>query len=220
MSQLRFFEHSAKPEVPRLPPLHKEVKEAFGQYRILKRLIAVRLLSGGLQLALPFLTLYATRELGISLAWVGVYVAARQAGAILSNLGWMPLGNRLGTRAVILSGVGLGILSFVLVLVSSSAGALALAFGMAGGAMSAMVVGFSGYILELGTPQVRPLLFAVEGTSLMPLYFMPLLGGVLVDHYGYRAALLTGGALLLAAAVAALRVVIYGILYLIADLRM
>ena len=65
--------------------------------------------------------------------------------------------------------------------------------------MSAMVVGFNGYILELGTPEIRPLLFALEGTLLMPLYFMPLLGGWLADGFGYRAVVMLGGALLLGA---------------------
>jgi len=199
MSRLRFAQQAGKLQSASLPSLRKEVTGAFREYPILKRLIAVRLLSGGLPLVLPFLTLYATREVGLSLAWVGVYVAARQAGVILSNLGWIPLGNRLGTRAVILSGLGLAVLSFAVILVSKSAIALAVAFGLAGAGMSAMTVGFSGYILELGTPEVRPLLFAMEDTFLMPLYFMPLLGGWLVDGYGYRPAVLVGGALLLAA---------------------
>jgi len=203
MSQLRFAHRSGTAQDARLRPLHKEVASTFKEYPILKRLIAVRLLSGGLPLVFPFLTLYATRELHISLAWVGVYVAARQAGGILSNLGWMPMGDRLGTRAVILAGLALAVVSFAAILVSKSAIALAVAFGLAGGGMSAMIVGFSGYILELGTPELRPLLFALEDTLLMPLYFMPLLGGFLVDGYGYRPTLLVGGSLLVAAFVCA-----------------
>jgi len=199
MSRLRFAQPSGKLQGARLPALGKEVTGALREYPILKRLIAVRLLSGGLPLVLPFLTLYATREVGISLAWVGIYVAARQAGIILSNLGWMPLGNRLGTRSVILSGLALAVLSFAVILLSNSAIALAVAFALAGCGMSAMIVGFSGYILELGTPEIRPLLFAMEDTLLLPVYFMPLLGGWLVDGYGYRPTVLVGGTLLLAA---------------------
>ncbi|MGC9454035.1 MAG: MFS transporter [Phycisphaerae bacterium] len=198
MSQLRFSYRRLESPPAALPALRQEVADAFRQYPILKRLIAVRLLSGGLPLAFPFLTLYATGELGISLAWVGVYVASRQAGGILSNFGWMPLGNRFGTRSVILSGLALAALGFGVILLSGSPVALAGAFALAGAGMSAMTVGFSGYILELGTPQLRPLLFALEDTLLMPLYFMPLLGGWLVDGFGYLPAILVGGALLLA----------------------
>jgi MFS family permease len=166
-------------------------------------LIAVRLLSGGLPLVLPFLTLYATREIGISLAWVGLYVASQRAGGILSNFAWMPLGNRFGTRIVILSGLGLGLFSLALILLSRSPLVLTLTFALAGSAMSAMIVGFNGYVLELGTAGIRPLLFAFEGTLLMPLYFMPLLGGWLADGHGYGTVVLVGMGLLLGGVVCA-----------------
>jgi len=164
-------------------------------YPVLKRLVAVRLLSGGLALPLPFLTIYATREIGISLAWVGVFIAAQKVGAVVSNLAWMPLGNRLGTKRVILSGLGLAAAGLLTILASTSIFSISIAFLLAGGAMSAVIVGFNGYILELGTPDIRPLLFALEGTLLFPLYFMPLCGGWLADVWGYRAIVLIGVAL-------------------------
>jgi len=199
MSGFRFPADDGKSQGQDLPPLRQELNYVRREYPILKRLIIVRLLSGGLPLALPFLTLYATRDVGIPLSWVGLYVATQKGGAVLSNLAWMPLGNRLGTRAVILCGLGLAVSSFAVILISDAAIAIALAFALAGAGMSAMVVGFGGYILELGTPRIRPLLFALEGTLLMPLYFMPLVGGWLVDGYGYRAVVLVGGLLLLGA---------------------
>ncbi len=197
MSRLRFPPYPGKSESARLPPVREELNYVRRQYPILKRLIAVRLLSGGLPLVLPFLTLYATREIGIPLAWVGLYVAAQKAGSILSNLAWIPLGNRLGTRAVIACGLGLAVFSVAVILLSDSPIAIALVFALAGGGMSGMIVGFSGYILELGTAAIRPLLFALEGTLLMPLYFMPLFGGCVADGYGYRPVVLLGGGLLL-----------------------
>ena len=199
MSGFTFPEHLARSQAVPLPPLREELGHVRRNYPILKRLIAVRLLSGGLSLVLPFLTLYATRDVGIPLAWVGFYVAAQKGGSILSNLAWMPLGNRFGTRVLILCGLGLAVSSLTVIFLSGSAVAIALAFALAGGGMSAMAVGFGGYVLELGTPEIRPLLFALEGTLLMPLYFMPLLGGWLADEYGYRVVVLVGGALLFAA---------------------
>jgi len=199
MSGFRFPQQSGEPQGATLRPLREELDYVRREYPILKRLIAVRLLSGGLTLVLPFLTLYATREIGIALTWVGIFIAAQKAGAILSNLAWMPLGNRFGTRAVILSGLGLAVFSFAVIFLSESPVAIAAAFALAGGSMSATVVGFGGYILELGTPEIRPMLFALEGTLLMPLYFMPLLGGWLADGYGYRTVVVAGVLLLLGA---------------------
>lgn len=191
MSHLR-FPHSALDSVRPERPILNELKSIWKTYPILRRLLIVRLLSGGLVLALPFLTLYATREVGISLAWVGVFVAAQKIGAVASNLAWMPLGNRLGTKCVILSGLTLAVLSLATVLISKGIFTLSFVFFLAGGAMSAMIVGFNGYILEFGTPDIRPLLFALEGTLLFPLYFMPLLGGWLADTCGYTALALLG----------------------------
>lgn len=191
MSRFQFPEIAPLPDGVRLP-LREEVRRIGKEYPILKRLIAVRLLSGGLTLALPFLTLYATSKIGIPLIWIGGFVVAQRMGAIGSNLIWMPIGNRSGTRLVILLGLGCAALSLTIVLLSESVLALTSAFALAGAAMSAMMVGFGGYILELGTHENRPLLFALEGTLILPLYFMPMLGGWLADLWGYRPLLLLG----------------------------
>jgi MFS family permease len=111
----------------------------------------------------------------------------------------MPLGNRLGTKLVILSGIGLALLGLIVILLSGTVLTLSVAFALAGAGMSAMLVGFNGYVLELGTPVIRPLLFALEGTLVMPLYFMPLLGGWGADLIGYRPLVVAGSMLLLAA---------------------
>jgi Na+/melibiose symporter-like transporter len=202
MSRLR-FPHTPPEQVQPPAPLLRELRRMWQEYPILKRLIVTRWLSGGLVLALPFLTLYATREVGVSLAWVGIFVVAQRVGAIASNLLWIPLGNHRGTRLVILSGLGLAVLSLGTILVSETVLALAIAFVLAGGAMSALIVGFNGYILELGTPDIRPLLFALEGTCLLPMYFMPLIGGWLADTCGYRTLVLFGIGFITAALVAA-----------------
>jgi len=180
-------------------PLRVQIWHIFRDYPVLKRLILVRLLSGGLTLVFPFLILYATRELGITLGWVGLFVIAQRGGAILSNLVWMPLGNRHGTRLVIMLGLILSTLGLAVMFSWHTPLAIAGAFALSGSGMSAMLVGFSGYILELGVPEIRPLLFAMEGTLLMPLYFMPMLGGWLTDRCGYQSVLLTGGIMLLGA---------------------
>jgi len=203
MSCLRFPPKSATRFPHGLPPVRQEIREVWKAYPVLKRLISVRLLSGGLPLVLPFLTLYAIKDVGIPLAWVGIFVAAQQMGAIFANAAWMPLGNRFGARSVIQAGLSLAVISLAMIAAFESAVALALAFALSGGARSAIKVGFSGYILELGTPEIRPLLFALEGTLLMPLYFMPLLGGSLADRLGYRPLVLLGGVLLLGSLVLA-----------------
>ena len=196
MSRVQFLK--TEETVPRsVPPFRKEIQRMLRDYPVLKRLIAVHIFSGGLVLVLPFLTLYATRDLGLPLKWVGFFIVAQTTGAILSNLAWIPLGNRIGTRSVISSGLGMAALGLSLILIAKNGPALLPAFLLCGGAASALIVGFKGYILELGTPENRPLLFALESTLLMPLRFMPLLGGLLADLFGTRPLIYIGIALLL-----------------------
>jgi len=47
------------------------------------------------------------------------------------------------------------------------------------------MLGYNGYILEVGPAEIRVLLVAIKGTMLLPLYFMPLLGGWIADTMGY-----------------------------------
>lgn len=203
MSRFRFPPLPDSGGTPKISPKHS-LKRAWQDYPVLKRLILIRLLSGGLPLALPFFTLYATQEVGLSLASVGLFVIAQRGGGIVSNLIWMPLGDRTGTKPVIFSGLLLGILSVAAILSSESMLAITIAFALSGGAMSAMIVGFSGYILELGSPEIRPLLFALEGTLLLPLYFMPLLGGWVADTFGFDILLIVAGMLLITALITAI----------------
>ena len=196
MSRLRFPSQQTVIPNPSVS-FRKGVHQVWHDYPVLKRLVAVRLLSGGGGLVFPFLILYATQDLGISLGWVGFFVMAQRGGAIVSNLAWMPLGNRRGTRLIILLGLILSLSGIGVMFTLHSPGALIVAFLLAGAGMSALTVGFNGYILEIGIPAVRPILFALEGTLMMPLYFMPLLGGWLIDGFGYRPVLLIGALMLL-----------------------
>ncbi len=195
------FKFSPPPNTGKLPekPYRQELIEIWKRCPILKRIIATRLLSGGLQLALPFFVLYATHEVGLSMATVGIFIVAQKVGAIVSNLIWMPLGNRTGTKLVIISGIILAILSLSTILLAETTVAVTIAFALAGSSMSAMAVGFGGYILELGSPEIRPLLYAMEGTLLLPLYFMPLFGGWIVDAFGFKILIICGSLLLMAA---------------------
>ncbi len=99
--------------------------------------------------------------------------------------------------------VPLFLAGFTCIALSEAEFVFTLAFSLTGAAMSAMLVGFGGYVLELGHAEIRPLIFALEGTLLMPLHFMPLAGGILSDQLGYRALILSGCMLLLAAVVVA-----------------
>jgi MFS family permease len=127
---------------------------------------------------------------------VGFAIIAQTLGAVLGNLLWMPLGNRHGTRCVALGGL-VGALTGVAYLACvGSPLAFSAGFALLGLSTSGIAVGFDGYILELGTEDLRPVLVALQETLLMPVYFMPVLGGLLVACFGYRSLMVAAAALL------------------------
>jgi MFS family permease len=203
MSLLQFSRSEEIPTNTNTPSLLEEARSCFRAYPVLRRLVFVEILSGGITLLLPFLAIYGTEELGFALSWIGLLIIAQKAGSILGNLLWMPLGNKQGTRLVIRLGLVSGLLGAVVVWTVHTPLGFTLAFALLGLAQSGTQVGFSGYILEIGHHEVRPLLIAIEQTLLIPLYFAPVLGGVLADQLGYAsmavaATLLLGVALYLA----------------------
>ena len=181
----------------------KESIQTIKKYPVFIKLTIIRLFAGGTALILPFLTIYTTDHLNISLGWIGIYIAVQKIGSIGSNFLWMPLGNKLGTRIVIITGLLLSIISILLLIYADNEYLIAGVFFLLGMANSATLIGFNGYILELGTKNIQPLLFALEAIMIFPVYFMPLLGGWIADNFNYHTLFILGtcmltGAVLLA----------------------
>jgi MFS family permease len=185
MSMFRFPGDSPEKSKDTMRSFWHECLEVFKNYPVIKRLVIVELLTSKLALFMPFLTLYATQSRHIPVRWVGIFIVCMKLGAMLSNLLWMPIGNRIGTRILIHAGIIAAITALVLSIFAHSVFFFSLAFLVTGLASSALMLGYNGYILELGFPETRVLLVAIKGTMLLPLYFMPLLGGLIADTAGY-----------------------------------
>lgn len=186
MSMLRFPDSVATLEPIDAPSIMTELRATLRTYPILPRLVLVETFTGGITLLLPFLAIYGTEKLGFGLSWIGIFIIAQKVGGILGNLAWIPLGNKRGTRIVILLGIVSGLLGSSLAWMFHTPVAFTLVFALLGLAQSGTLVGFSGYILEIGHDDIRPLLIAIEDTLLLPLYLTPLLGGLLADFLGFR----------------------------------
>ncbi len=175
-----------------MPPLWQECLKVFKAYPVMKKLVIIELLTSKMALFMPFLTLYATQTRHIPLKWVGIFIVCMKLGAMLSNLLWMPIGNKVGTRILINTGIITAIISLLLIIFANNVLLFSLAFFVTGFASSALMVGYNGYILEIGPEETRVLLVAIKGTMLLPLYFMPLLGGFIADAMGYFWLLVSG----------------------------
>ena len=198
MSMFKFPRDFPGKSADSMPSIREECLHVFKTYPVLKRLIPIQILSS-LTLFMPFLTLYATENRHIPLKWVGIFIVCLKLGTMLSNLLWMPIGNKIGTRILIRTGIIMGITALVLNIFSHNVFLFSVAFLVTGFAFSALRLGFSGYILELGSAEIRVLLVAIQGTLLLPLYFMPLVGGLIADTLGYLWLLVAGLALFLLA---------------------
>jgi len=185
MSMFRFPSDPPGKSTDDMPSLWHECLNVFKTYPVLKRLIIVEFLTSKLALFMPFMTLYATQSRHISLKWVGIFIVCMKLGSMLSNLLWMPIGNKIGTRILIHAGIITAIIALVLSIFAHNVFFFSLAFFVTGLASSALMLGYSGYILEIGHAEIRVLLVAINGTMLLPLYFMPLLGGLIADTMGY-----------------------------------
>jgi len=192
MSMFRFPNDPPGKSKDSMSPLWHECLRVFKTYPVMKKLVIIELLTSKLALFMPFLTLYATQTRHIPLKWVGIFIVCMKLGAMLSNLLWMPIGNKVGTRILIHTGIVTAIISLLLTIFADNVLLFSLAFFVTGLASSALMVGYNGYILEIGPEETRVLLVAIKGTMLLPLYFMPLLGGLIADLMGYLWLLILG----------------------------
>ncbi len=185
MSMFKFPSDPPGKSTEAMPSLWHECLRVVKTYPVIKKLIIIEILTSKLAFFMPFMTLYATQSRHISLKWVGVFIVCMKLGAMLSNLLWMPLGNKIGTRILIHAGIITAITSLVISIFAQNVVFFSLAFFVTGFASSALMLGYNGYILEIGPAETRLLLVAIKDTMLLPLYFMPLLGGLIADTMGY-----------------------------------
>jgi MFS family permease len=147
--------------------------------------------------ALPFYVLFGKHELQMPPERIGLLVGAQVGGAILSNIGWAELSDRVGNRSVIrLTGL-VGALIPVLTLISTYvAGSMLLVavFALIGCQISGTGIGFNNYLLEIAPATLRPAYIAISGTMAGLCYLLPIAGGLVVDLWGYQAAFITTAA--------------------------
>lgn len=120
-------------------------------------------------------------------------VGAQVMGAIVSNVLWGELSDRVGNRSVIrLTGV-MGVLVPLLTLASAfviGPTMLIAVFALIGCASSGAGIGFTNYLLEIAPVPLRPAYVAVAGTVASISFILPIAGGLVVDLWGYRTAFL------------------------------
>ncbi len=190
-----------------LPQLVRVMRED----RTFRRLVVVRLLSGFDMLAWSFYILFATREIGLPPATVGLFVAVQTAGSIAGSALLGLISERVGGHRVIQVGTAM---SATVPLVAlgmalgglragspvglgldpggAGAGRLALVFCAylflaLGVVTSSFMLGHLNYVLDLAPAGRRPVYIGLINTLGGAIVVLPPLGGLLLQHTSYAA---------------------------------
>lgn len=159
-----------------------------------RRLVLVRLLAGVDSLALYFYITFARDVLQLAPATVGVYNAVQTLGGILASVGLGIISERWGSRRVIQIATALNVSAPLLGLGLYLAGApgspavavlYAWAFLVIGIVLSAAMLGWFNFALELAPAGRRPVYMGIFNTSAGLFIVLPTLGGWLQQRTSY-----------------------------------
>ena len=148
-----------------------------------------------------FYIVYAKTALGISAQMVGVYLTARTAASIASNLLWGRISDRQGNRRLlqITSALGLGMPLIALGIGRLGSGAAAaswlswayaLVFMFSGAYMAGGGIARTGYLLDVTPPAQRSLYLGFSNTILGVIRFAALVSGLIADWAGFAVLML------------------------------
>jgi MFS family permease len=154
----------------------------FVQYMIWRALMVI------LEIATPFYTLSALEQLEVGAAQVGVFTTILSFSEAVLNPFWGWLGDRKGfLRVVQISGLAGIAAAFIAVLFPSLPVYYAIFF-LLGVMICGLQISSLNIVFEFSPHNLVPLYTAVSQVSLTPLSsFIPLLGGVIAERYGYLA---------------------------------
>jgi len=152
----------------------------------------------------PFLFLYAITRLGAPVTKIGDYVILGVLGWVLSAPVWFWIERRSGARTVLQSAAVVRLIAPAIALATPPLAAIGLvrerlpdatalttaygaAFFVVGAALAAQSRGNYDYLAALAPHPVLPAYTALTNAMLAIVAFSPVLGGILIQRFGYEA---------------------------------
>lgn len=148
-----------------------------------RRFLRVRVLLAIASMVEPFFAAYAVRVLGHK-GEIGTYLMVYTLSSVLSNLLWVQVSRRYGSRSLILIGAALGAVTPILALLLPHT-AFWVVFALQGAYLSSIGVGTATYLVNLAPTDARSSYIGLSNTIVGLLAFSPVLGGLLADRVGY-----------------------------------
>lgn len=157
-----------------------------------RRYLSTRFILAAADLATPFYAIFAIRQLGAPEAIVGLYIGLTTISALLSTpvLSYLSGHHRLHWVLVIAAAATPIIPLIALIFVFLGSGdTIAVAFGLIfvvfGVGRTAANIAFPTYLLNLAPAETRSLYIGFTNTLLGIATFIPIIGGILLDLFGF-----------------------------------
>jgi MFS family permease len=157
-----------------------------------RRYLLTRFVLAAGDLATPFYAIYATRELGAPDSIVGLYIGITTLTALLSTpaLSWLSDKHKLHWVLLLAAGATPIIPLLALGFGSAALGdgvpvAFGIIFAVYGIARTAANIAFPTYLLNLAPPEERSVYIGFTNTMLGIATFIPIVGGTLLDLFGF-----------------------------------
>ena len=169
-----------------------------------RRFLAFRAFLSLSAIADPFYVVFAYRQLGVPIDLIGLYVAALTVGRFAANLIWEPLAARRSNRLVLQMSALLRMTIPLLVLAlppllrwsviadrglmdgRTLAYAFTLVFVVYGVSLSGQALANMAYLLDIAPEAERPAYSALLNAVLAVVAFVPLVGGLLLERFGFQ----------------------------------
>lgn len=175
----------------------QQVRAARGivrQNHYYRRYLLTRFVLAAGDLATPFYAIYATRQLGAPDAIVGLYIGMTTLSALLSTPVLSYVSDRHKLRWILLLAASMtAVIPFLALLFGliPSGPAVPVAFGIIffvyGIGRTSANIAFPTFLLNLAPPEQRTLYIGFTNTVLGVATFIPVVGGILLDLFGFTA---------------------------------
>jgi MFS family permease len=167
-------------------------RRVWRENQMFRRYLITRFVLALADVATPFYAIYATRQLGAPEQIVGLYIGLTTLSAMVTNPLWSWISDHRGNRpmlvAAAITALAMPLIAFVFGLFRASP-LLVTPFGLLfvfyGTGRTAGNIAFPTYLLEIAPASERSLYIGFTNTLLGIATFIPAVGGILLDLFGF-----------------------------------
>lgn len=143
-------------------------------------------------MSIPFYTTYALDYINISASTIGIYTAVAAGSGILSNLLWVHVGEKYGSRSVLIVSTAFACIAPTIPIITRYLPSeqrpvfYSLVFILTEALISGQGIGYMTYSLNMAPSMSRPTYLGFLNTLMFPMSFVPLLAGSLINILSYE----------------------------------